>query len=94
MDAADAVDHSLRIYDFDDERVLLLNHGTDAGGGGTRRDLFLKLSNVNRVMNLLEYIYTTCALHALNLCLSSPTTLIMGDGGLLKRNALQCLHTA
>ena len=94
MDAADAIDHALKFYDFDDKRVLLSNHGTDAGGGGTRRDLFLKLSNVNRVMNLLEYIYTTCALHGLNLCLSSPTTLTMGDGGLLKRNALQCLHTA
>ena len=39
-------------------------------------------------------IYTTCALHGLNLCPSSPITLIMGDGGLLKSNVLQCLHTA
>ena len=69
MDAADAVDHALQIYDFDDQRVLLSNHGTDAGGGGTRRDLFLKLCDVNRVMNLLEYMYTACALHTLNLCL-------------------------
>ena len=30
----------------------------------------------------------------MNLTLSSPTTLAMGDGGLLKRNTLQCLHTA
>lgn len=41
-----------------------------------------------------EYVYTTCALYGLNLCLSSPTTKTMGDGGLLKRNALQLLHTA
>ena len=81
-------------YDFDDQRVLLSNHGTDVGGGGIRRELFLKICDVNRVMNLLEYIYTTCALHALNICISSPTTLTMGDGRLLKRNALQCLHTA
>ena len=39
-------------------------------------------------------MYTTCTLYGLSLCLSSPTTLTMGDGGLLKRNALQCLHTA
>ena len=88
MDAAEAVDHALLIYDFDDQRVLLANHGTDAGGGGTRRDLLLKLCEVKRVMNVLEYIYTTCALHGLNLCLSSPITLTMGGGGLLKRNDL------
>ena len=35
MDAADAVDHALQIYDFDDQRVLLSNHGTDAGGSFT-----------------------------------------------------------
>jgi len=93
MDAAEAVDHASQIYDFDDQRVLLSYHGIDAGGGGTQRDLFLKLRIINRVINLLEYIYTTCTLHGLNLCLSSPTTLTMGDGGLLKRNALQCLHT-
>ena len=43
MDAADAVNHALRIYDFGDERVLLSNHGTDAGDAGTRSDLFLKM---------------------------------------------------
>ena len=70
MYAAEAVDHALLIYDFDDQRVLLANHGTDTGGGGTQTDLFLKLCEVNRVMTLLEYIYPTCALHGLNLCLS------------------------
>ena len=30
----------------------------------------------------------------MNITLLSPTQLIMGDGGLLKRNALQCMHTA
>ena len=39
-------------------------------------------------------MYTTYALHALNLCLSSSTPLTMGDGGLLKHTALRCLHTA
>ena len=33
MDAADAVGHALQIYDFDNERVLLSNYGTDAGDG-------------------------------------------------------------
>ena len=94
IDAADAVDHALQLYDFTDNHVLLSNHGTDSGAGDTQRDLLLKLCDINRVMIIPEYIYTTYALHDLNLYLSSPTTLIMGDGGLLKRNTLQCLHSA
>lgn len=35
-----------------------------------------------------------CALHGLNLTLSSATILTMWDGGLLKHDTLQCLHTA
>ena len=35
MVATEAVDHALLIYDFDDQRVLLVYHGTDVGGGGT-----------------------------------------------------------
>ena len=93
--AAEGIDHALQVYDYaDDSRVLLSNHGTDAGGGGTREDLLRKLQSVNRVKNILEYIFTTCALHGLNLCLSSPATLTIGDGGLLKRNVIQCLHIA
>ena len=49
---------------------------------------------MDRVKNESGYMYPTCALHGLNLALSSPTTLTMGDGGLLKRNAIQCLHSA
>ena len=67
---------------------------TDAGGGGTRIDLFRKLEEVDRVKNRNEYMHPTCGLHGLNLTLSVPTVLTMGDGGLHKRNALQCLHSA
>ena len=41
-----------------------------------------------------EYNWTTCALHALNLTLSSPTEVTLGLGGLGKRTALQLLHSA
>ena len=94
LDAAETIDHALQVYDFTDDLVLLSNHGIYAGGGGMRRDLFLKICDINQVMSVTEYIYTTCALHGLNMCLCSPKSLSMGDGGLLKRNALQCLHTA
>ena len=69
LDFAEAIDHALQLYDFTENQVLLSYHGIDAGGGGTRRDLFLKLYGVNQVMSIPEYFYTTCALHGLNLCL-------------------------
>ena len=94
IDAATAIDHALKVYDYPDSRMLFSGHGTDAGGGGTREDLLQKLIAVNRVRNLILYIWTTCALHGLNLCLSSPTTRTMGEGGLLKRTVLQLLHSA
>ena len=94
IDAATAIDHALKVYDYPDSRVLFSGHGTDAGGGGTREDLLQKLIAVNRVRNSIAYIWTTCALHGLNLCLSSPTTRTMGEGGLLKRTVLQLLHSA
>ena len=77
-----------------DARVKFTGQGTDAGGGGKRGDLVQQLTIiVDRIKNLPEYIWTTCVLHGLNLCLSSPTTMTMDDGGLLKQIALQLLHS-
>jgi len=94
VDAAVGIDHCLKVFDYGGARVKLSNHTTDAGGGGTRRNLMLKLGEVNRVKNMEMYIHSTCVLPGLNICLSTPTTKTMGDGGLLKRNALQLLYTA
>lgn len=47
VDAAGDIDHCLEVYDYDDAKVRVSNHTTDAGGGGTRRDLFLKLCEVD-----------------------------------------------
>ena len=66
----EGIDHTLQVYDYADDRVLLSNHGTDTGGGGTREDLLRKLYSVNRVKHILEYIFTVCALHGLDLSLS------------------------
>ena len=94
--AAKAVDFTMKIYDTPAEKLLISNHGTDAGGGGTRIDLLEKLIEVGRVNaeKRSNYHHSTCSLHGLNITLSSPTLLTMGDGGLLKRNAMQTLHTA
>ena len=94
VDAAEGIDHAMKPYDHEEETLQYSVQGTDAGGGGTRIDLANKLDSCGRIREYTEYIWSTCSLHGLNLTLSSPTNLIMGDGGLLKRNALQCLHTA
>ena len=91
---AEGIDHSLTLYDTPNHRVQVHGQGTDAGGGATREHLQEKLNEKGRVFNMLNYVQTTCTLHALNLTLSSPALLTMGEGGLKKRTALQVLHTA
>ena len=93
-DAAMGVDNALLLFDDVDRKQVLDNGGTDAGGGGTREDIGLKLNNVGRVKEWDEFLASTCGLHGMNLTLASPTTLVMGDGALLRRNAMQLLHTA
>ena len=39
VDAAQGVDHALIPYDTENNRLKLSVQGTDAGGGGTRKDL-------------------------------------------------------
>eukprot|EP00957_Ditylum_brightwellii_P096027 7316157-Ditylum_brightwellii.AAC.1 len=91
--AATGIDYALIPYDDEDDeergRIEMFYQGTDVGGGGTRKDLFEKLCTTESVHeDHEEYMYPTCALHGFNLNLSSPCILIMGDGGLLKHDAL------
>ena len=72
VDAAEGVDHALKPYDHDNQLLQFEVQGTDAGGGGTRKDLADKLESRGRVKEYVEYIWSTCALHGLNLTLSSP----------------------
>ena len=76
---AQGVDHALITYDSDDNITMLYGQGINVGGGGTRKDLVNKVNRCARENNYDEYMYTTCSLHGLNLTLSSPTNLIMGD---------------
>ena len=82
--AAQNVSHTLIIYDKEEEKVVLINQGSDAGGGATREDFGEKLDKEGRVKDRNEYNVSTCTLHAMNLCLASPTELTMGSGGLKK----------
>ena len=93
-DTAQGVDHVLQPYDHDDTPVQFSCQDTEASGDGTRNDMANKLEARGMVKDYSEYVYTTCSLHAMNITLSSPTNLSVGNGGLLKHNALQCLHTA
>ena len=92
--AAESISHSLKIYDNNEKRLKLSGQGTDAGGGGTREDLARELEKIDRGKEMDEYNLTICALHAMNLTLSSPTELTMGLGGLKRRTSLQLLHSA
>ena len=60
--AAKAVDFTLKIYDTPAEKLLISNHGTDKGGGGTRIDSLEKLVEVGRVnaARRSNYHHSTC----------------------------------
>ena len=94
VDVAQGVDHALIPYHTKNNRLKLSVQGTDAGGDGTRKDLADKLEMDYRVENYNEYAYSTCSLHGIIITISSPTQLIMSEGSLLKRNALQCMSIA
>lgn len=94
VETAATIDHAIKVYDYIDSPVQFSGHGTNVGGGGTREYILQKLVTVARIDNLGEYVWTTCSLHTLNIFLSSPTTITMGEGGLLKRTTLQLLHSA
>ena len=82
--AAENTDHSLQLYNFPDHKNQFDSQGTDAGGGGTREDWGRKLEEVGRVRDSMEYVISTCTMHAINVNLSSTTELTMGSGGLKK----------
>ena len=83
----------MKLYDNDNHIIKLSVQFIDTGGDRTHLDLADKLETYVRVNNYEEYTYSICPLHEISLTLSFPTNLIMGNGGLLKRNALRCLHT-
>ena len=92
--AAENINHCLLMYDTENDKIFLVSQGTDAGGGATREDLGRKLEEVGRRQVGGKYNVSTCTLHALNVALSNATESTMGGGGLKKRTALQCLHSA
>ena len=63
-----------------------------SGGGGVTFSLKQQLAAKNRTYP--HYIVGRCSIHAIQLMLGNPMKSIFGDGGLLKRNALQLLHSA
>lgn len=48
-DAAAGINSALTLFDLPGNKLKLSNQCTDAGGGGTRLDLFRKLEEVDRV---------------------------------------------
>ena len=94
-DAAMAVDHSLKLFEYSCPiKKRFTATMTDAGGGGVGNSLFENLVAVDRSVMDIDHIWGTCTLHAMNIMFSVPVETIMGTGGLKKRTFLQMLHTA
>ena len=74
---------------------MLDGQSTDAGGGGTGESFKAELEKLGRVLidEARAYLSSTCALHAHNLTLKKTVKILMGEGGLESRNALQLLHS-
>ena len=95
-DAAQAVSHSLKLFEYSQIGTRLSFHSstTDAGGGGTNESLVRELERVERALLDVNYDWVNCALHALNLMLQCPIEEVLGAGGLKKRTFMQMLHTS
>ena len=93
-DAARAINHSLRLFEYGSgTRLHLKSSTTDAGGGGTNESLVKELVGVDRAVNDCNYDWVNCSLHAMNLMLQCPIEAVLGAGGLKKRTFMQMLHT-
>ena len=93
-DAAKAINHSLRLFEYSSgTRLHFKSSTTDAGGGGTNESLVKELVTVDRAVNDCNYDWVNCVLHALNLMLQCPIEAVFGAGGLKKRTFMQMLHT-
>ena len=77
LEGAAGVDLALKFFDDDDHKQQVDHGGSDGGGGATRQHFGTKLNEKVRVKNIYEYLATTCALHGLNLSLSSLPLLIL-----------------
>ena len=95
-DAAKAIDHSLKLFEYlpNNPKLVFSSSTTDAGGGGVSKSLVQSLGLYERASDMQNYTYVTCCLHAMNLMLSVPCETLLGSGGLKKRTFLQVLHTA
>ena len=94
-DVAESIDASLRKVDSILKRIRVSVFSSDAGGGGTGNRGMSEVINVDCAMeNVQELIVVTCAIHAFQLTLSNPMIQCCGEGGLLRRNLLQMLHSA
>ena len=71
--------------------IRLQGQTTDSGGGGVLDGLAheLHMQHVTRP----NYLIASCSLHNLQLAVANPIKMIMGDGGLDKKNVMQLIHS-
>ena len=73
-DAAQAINHSLKLFEYswNNIRLKLTSSTTDAGGGGTNISLVRELELVERATLDINYDWVSCTLNSLNLMLQCP----------------------
>ena len=92
-ECAKAIEFSLRKLRLGGRTLVLSGQTTDSGGGGVLDGLARELNALGLTVEMDQYLVAPCAIHALNLQLSDPTSKLIGDGGPTNRNAVQMLHS-
>jgi hypothetical protein len=75
----------------DGDKIQLTGQGSDAGGGGVGKRLYVSLKTKDRTKEY--YLIATCSLHGWQRVLGNAIDAGSGGGGMFKRDVLQMLHT-
>ena len=90
---ARAVHKSLKKLGLLGRELVLDGVSTDSGGGGVLDPLADELRKLGVMVAVDECLVAACGIHCLQLQLSNPTTALIGEGDIGKRNAMQLCHT-
>lgn len=92
-DGVKAIMHSLKkmgVHGDDNDHFKLRGSTTDSGGAMTLESLAIPLMQAKIGERML---IANCTTHCVQLQLSNPMILLMGEGAIGKRNVMQTLHS-
>ena len=90
---AEAVARSLKKLGINGRKIVLDGLTTDSGGGGVLEGLARALEKLGLIVEWENYLVGACTIHCLQLQLSKPTTELIGEGNVGKRNAMQLCYS-